>query len=171
MKKVSISKIACGVLLLLISCHIAWYWQRLPEVVISHFGANWEPNGSMSREMFMLTYVGLVGLIALSFLGSSALMRRMPLWMINLPRKEYWFAPERKEQTIDYLSETLLRFHNITQTFIAAIMHIVIEYNVNKQPVNSDTFWILFTAYMTYTILWSVMLMVKFARPSVRNDL
>ncbi len=145
-------------------CHMAYYWSRLPDVVVSHFGADWEPNGWMSRDVFMLTYAGLAAAVSLSFLGSIVLMRRVPIYLINIPRRDYWLAPERKEETLDYLSETMVRFHNITQTFILALMHMVMDFNISGNKFESNTFWILFIAYMAYTALWTVSLIVRFMR-------
>ena len=164
MKKVSISKTASFIILLLMGCHIAYYWSRLPDVVVSHFGADWEPNGWMSRDIFMLTYIGLAAVVALSFLGSIVLMRKVPISLINLPRKEYWMAPERKEETLAYLSETMFRFHNITQTFLLAVLHMVIDFNITGNKISSDTFWVLLAAYLGYTTLWTVSIIVRFAR-------
>ncbi len=171
MKEISISKSACIFLLLIVVCHMAYFWPHLPDKMATHFGANWEPDGWMSKNMFMLTYAGLIGIISMSFLGSIALMKKVPHSMINLPKKEYWLAPERKDETMDYLSETMLRLHNITITFLVAIMHMTIKYNTSGQKIDSELFWILFVAFMGYTVFWSVWLIVHFMRvPAAQSE-
>jgi hypothetical protein len=112
----------------------------------------------------MITYVGLIGIMSLTFLGSIALMKRVPHSMINLPKKEYWLAPERKDETMRYLSETMLRLHNITITFLIATMHMTIKYNTSGQKIDPELFGILFVAFIGYTVLWSVWLIVRFMR-------
>ena len=157
-------KINCYLIIGLAVCHAAIYWDKLPEQVASHFDGNWNPDGWMPRDIFMYFYMGTVGLIALSFLGPVALIRKIPLRFISLPNRDYWLAPDRKEATIRAISGDMYSFHNITQIFIIALMHLVIMYNIDRKPISPDTFWMLFWAYMLYMVYWTIRLMRRYSR-------
>jgi uncharacterized membrane protein len=91
-----------GVLILLIVvavAQLAWLAPGMPDVVATHFDGAGKPNGWMSRAGmvgFQLTILGVMGGI---FLGLPVLLRRDPT-MINLPHREYWLSPERRDRTI-----------------------------------------------------------------------
>lgn len=75
----------------------------LPERVASHFAASGVPDGWMTRGGY-LTVTSLMGLGLPAFLaGLCYATRFFPDWMINLPNKGYWLAPERRRDTNNYL--------------------------------------------------------------------
>src|SRR5215475_5458980 len=80
---------------------------RLPYPVAVHFDAAGTPNGWMPPPLFAAFHLGLLALLAAVFLGLPRTLRRLPAHLINLPRKDYWLAPERREATLARLGDRL----------------------------------------------------------------
>lgn len=73
---------------------------ELPPVVASHFALGGIANGFMSRQgyvVFML--IMMVGLVVVFELTTRAL-RLFPARSFNLPNRDYWLAPERRDETL-----------------------------------------------------------------------
>ena len=67
----------------------------LPERVPTHFGINGVPNAWMSRDGALLSYFAGVAITALVLAGLVVLLPRLPVSVINIPNREYWFAEAR----------------------------------------------------------------------------
>ena len=78
---------------------LAWSLPQLPELVVSHIGAD-GPDGWMSKGWFVATFAGTVlSLEALFRWGMPALMRRTPPALMNIPNRGYWMAtPARQDE-------------------------------------------------------------------------
>src|SRR5690349_13033715 len=72
---------------------------RLPERVASHFNLGGLPDGYQSKHVFVWTSVLLELVLLTLLLLLPALIARVPVRSVNLPHKEYWFAPERRAET------------------------------------------------------------------------
>ena len=97
-------------LLLCVAClaHGLYYYPRLPAEVAHQFGASGQPDAWGSKEHFLVVYLVTVAVMAATFLGLGLAMPKIPNSAINLPNKEYWLAPERRRQTLDYMLPRLL---------------------------------------------------------------
>ena len=103
--------------------------QALPEVVASHFGPSGRANGFMPREAYAQLMAGLI--VALPLLVvylPNALMRR-GAGAINLPHRQYWLAPERREQTIERLCRGSFGFGYLLVAFLGYVHQVVLLAN------------------------------------------
>src|SRR4051812_3401648 len=83
---------------------------QLPDKVATHFGAGGRPDGWMSRTAHLL-FMAAFGLAFPFFLvGLFYILRFMPDSSFNLPRRDYWLAPERRAETFAYLLRHSLWF-------------------------------------------------------------
>ncbi|MBX3417048.1 MAG: DUF1648 domain-containing protein [Pirellulaceae bacterium] len=80
---------------------LVWYWPQLPENIATHFDEHGLPNGLLSKPTAVMLSAGLVTLLPLFFVGISVVIRWMPTSTINLPNREYWLAPERRDAAMD----------------------------------------------------------------------
>lgn len=109
----------------------------LPLLMASHFNAEGIADGFMSQEGYTNTMLALIvlvpGLLALTPLG----MRKLPANLINIPHKEYWLTPERRELTF----QTLHRFMSVMACFLLLFLSyvhwLVIQANERQPPVMS----------------------------------
>lgn len=90
--------------------HWAQVYPQLPERMASHFMANGTPNGWMPKEAFFLLSCVVVGMSALVAFLAPRLVASRPAEKINLPHREYWLAPERREDTMSFLRAQMVWF-------------------------------------------------------------
>jgi uncharacterized membrane protein len=106
------------------------YAPLLPERMASHFGPGGTPNGWMPRGAFINLNVGVVGFMILTFLLTARKMRTLDVSNVNLPNKDYWMAPERREETVEFLSSYFLLFGAATLLLLLDVFHQVFRYNL-----------------------------------------
>src|SRR5437588_11310819 len=114
-------------IVLLHAAQTIYYYPRLPAVVAQHFGAEGNPNGWAPREaFFLISWVVLLGISAL-LMVTPRLLRRVPVAMINLPNKDYWLAPERKEESLAFLQRGTEWVGVLTTGFLVVVTHLAIR--------------------------------------------
>lgn len=120
-------------LMLTLLAKAAVVWSRLPERVAVHFDASGVPNGWSSRSGLSLTILVLMALFAASYLATG-LIARVPDRLINLPRKAYWLAPERRAETLEWLAGWTRWFLVVTLAFLVLTFITVFEANLVVPP-------------------------------------
>ena len=91
--------------LMLLKGLLAWTraYPQLPNRMASHFDIYGRPNGWQPKEAFFLTMaLAIVATGAIGFLLPRAIAAA-PAGLINLPRRDYWLAPDRREATFRFL--------------------------------------------------------------------
>lgn len=117
---------------------LALKYADLPVQMASHFGSGGVPNGWMPRSIFVGFSVALSAVMLLIFLGGPMLLRRVPHALINLPHKQYWLAPERKEAAFDYLASTIEWMGAATFVFLVLVNELVFAANAKVRPQLSE---------------------------------
>ncbi len=158
-----VSKMVFTILLILCIAQVAYYYPLLPAKVASHFGASGRPDAWASKEFFVKIYFIAVAFVAALFPGVGFLVSKIPTEMINVPNKDYWLSPERRQETVDFLRRQFLWFGSATLLLLLDIMHQSFSVHLGKvsaleHPVAS------IVAYVVFSALWSIGLIVKFAR-------
>ncbi len=152
-----------GLLVAICLAHAAYYYPVLPERVASHFGASGRPDAWSSKERFLHIYVGMVLVIAVLFPGLYLLLAKTPNGLINLPHKDYWLAPERRKETIAILSRQFLWFGSATLLLLVDMMQQTFDVHLGKAVALSHPL-LSIAAYVVFSILWSVVLILQFMR-------
>jgi len=99
-------------------------WDQLPVRMATHFKANWQPNGWMSRE------------VALEFaLGITAFL--LVVFTIIL-------LVAQKQEVTDAAAWTLLAFSCVVVGFLFAVNSKVVSYNTGEQSINLNAWMALF---------------------------
>ncbi len=136
--------------------HIAYYYAALPDKMASHFGPSGQADGWMSKLSFAIFYLVLVGVCSLLWAGMGWLLKKTPNDMINLPHKEYWLAPERREQTLSRMAHQMSVFGIVTITFLIAVMHTTFLANLRGDGQLGPLFFVYFAGFMIFTAIWTV---------------
>ncbi len=119
--------------LLLALCAVGqglWQYSRLPARVMSHFDAAGRANGWMSRDTFLGWQIGTLVFIAALFEGLVLLQARLPREFINLPHRDYWLAPQRRESTDAWISSLVLLPGCWLMLFFMALFYQVYRVNL-----------------------------------------
>ncbi|MCW5622531.1 MAG: hypothetical protein KIS79_15590 [Burkholderiales bacterium] len=106
----------------------------LPPVVASHFAASGIADGFMSRPAYRLVLLLLVvGIPLLVAFGPLPLIGKRGM-SLNIPHRQYWLAPERREQTLGVLRRHGLWFGASVALFVAYVHWLVVLANRLQPP-------------------------------------
>lgn len=103
----------------------------LPEQVATHFDVHGQPDDWMSRDAHAAFQAGLAIFIATVFGGMARFINRLPARFINVPHREYWFAPERRAASLQAVAALLNTIGCATLGFFMFIFHHVHRANLS----------------------------------------
>jgi len=134
-----------------------WVWagSELPERVATHFNGSGEPNGWMSRsahQVFMLAF-GLAFPLFVVLL--CYLTRFLPSGLVNIPRRDYWLAPERRQETSDYLVHHSFWFACMAICFVIGIQYSIVLANRLTPPhLSTPVLLSVVGSFLAGTAIW-----------------
>ncbi|RMD51301.1 MAG: DUF1648 domain-containing protein [Ignavibacteria bacterium] len=141
-----------------------YFYPHLPNEVAVHFNASGQADNFSSKLSANIFQIGIVCFIAILFGGISYFITRAKDDFINLPNKEYWLAPERRNETIAYL----IKFTNwsgvITNIFLLLVFQQVTNTNIAGKSYMDKSFWFIFISFMIVMIGMSIYLVFRFSR-------
>jgi len=146
-----------------IAVQAAYYYPRLPDRVASHFDASGNPDDGMSRRSDVAVLMGVTAFVIALFLGTEAILRRIPISAVRRPHKDYWFAPERREATHKALSTEIRGIGCATLVFLAGVFQLSFQANLRPDRRLSDGVWVLLGLYLTFMFVWVVRFYYRFA--------
>lgn len=125
-----------------------YYAQRLPEILGSHFGRNGAVNGWQSKAVFFSTELAVVILAAVVGFGIPRIIGAMPVSLINLPNKEFWLGPERREESLFYIRSWSAWFGCALLAFLLFVMELAFVPTCRRRRVSITLrlyrrFWLL----------------------------
>jgi len=165
MRSIRISAVVLGFLYALFLVWLLVSQDRLPERIATHFGSGGAPDGWMSRTShcrFMLTF-GL--LFPLAVPAVCHCVRFLPDSLINIPRREFWLATERRPQTMNYLFGHALWFACLAVCFVAGSHLLVVDANLRNPPsLSVPLLWAVAGSFVTGLAVWIAILLFRFLR-------
>ncbi|HXZ60089.1 MAG TPA: DUF1648 domain-containing protein [Steroidobacteraceae bacterium] len=123
-------------LLALVICAGVFIWlssQSLPEVVASHFDGAGRVNGYMRRAPYIATLMVILVLPLLVVIVTNRALAA-PNARINLPNREYWLAPERRDETIRFISGETSTLASLLIIFLCYVQWLVVRANAHSPP-------------------------------------
>jgi serine/threonine-protein kinase len=136
--------------------------QQLPARVASHFNAAGVPDGWTTRSAYMWSMIGMTLGLPAFLLALFGITRNFPDSMINLPNRDYWLAPERRQDTHD----SIFRYGIWLAILITALflgIHLSIVAANSAQPPNlSHGVWLILGAFFLFMSLWTFFLIRQF---------
>jgi hypothetical protein len=137
----------------------------LPPQMASHFDASGVADGGMATEAY-LRFIALFGaILPLVWVVLPQLIRYLPAQFINLPNRDYWMAPERREATNAWLVRHFLWFGSLQVGFAGGI-HLVIYQANQTTPPRLPGGWMpgLMGIFLLGAIIWVVVMIRHFLR-------
>jgi uncharacterized membrane protein len=150
------------VLFFLIGTFVAqavYYYPVLPDPMASHFDGAGRPDAWMSKRSFFIFEALILGLIVLEFTLLPWLIGKMPLSLINMPNKQYWFADERREETLAVIGRFFEWFAAALLALFTAVNQLVFRANLDGENLSSKM-WLILLAFFVFVAVW----LVKFFR-------
>ena len=158
------------VLLLLVLLAGFQMWHALPllpDRVAAHFNAQGKADGFAPKEEFVRAQAVVFALMAAVFFLLPKLLRYLPVSMINLPNKDYWFAPERREETLNALEDWMAWFGVLTVALILGLTQLAIRANLSPGGhFDSSLATGLLVAYGIGALAVTVLMFRRFRRPA-----
>jgi uncharacterized membrane protein len=111
---------------------LAWHLPRLSPRVAVHFGPSGAANGWMTHRQMVLFDAGVMGFAIAAIMGAALLMRVLPTQLVNVPNRDYWFAPERRAQTVVRFLGHMLWLCCLVVALLIAVDHLI--FVVNLRP-------------------------------------
>lgn len=145
---------------------IIYTTRYLPDLVATHFGADNRANGWMSRAgylLFMLAF--LIGFSALVSFVVGTLPGKFPHWT-NLPNRDYWLAPARREESLRYLSAHGKRLGCLIVMMMLGMHYVILKANHIQPPaLPVSTFSAVLFGFALALVWWIVRLYRRFPKP------
>jgi uncharacterized membrane protein len=142
-----------------------YYAPRLPAILASHFGSTGAVDGWQTKTAFfsielMIILVGTV----VSF-GVPRLIEAMPVSLINLPHKEFWLSPERREASYAYIRWWNAWFGCALLAFLLFVMELAFRANLQTPPqFNTAAFFPALFAFVAFDTVALLRLILHFSR-------
>lgn len=138
---------------------------RLPNKVATHFNLAGNPDGFMTlqnHQSFIILSTIFFPLFMVFMVGI------LPAWfpsLVNISHRDYWFAPERKNQTFDYLYSMACKLGVLMVFFFVGLNVIIVVAN-NSSPVLMPKlpFFVVMALFLLGVFLWVIMLFLKFRK-------
>lgn len=141
--------------------HILYYYPHLPEKMATHFNFAGEPDGWMPKGEFIWFNVGLMIFILALFFLMGFFLPKMPHYLINLPNKDYWLAPERRAETLRRMQGEMETFYIALFLLLVSMNHLIFRANLHNENL-SPASWVIVGAFLLYTFVWAIGLHKKF---------
>jgi uncharacterized membrane protein len=159
-----------GALLALIVCAVLFIWwtgRELPDVVASHFNGAGEANGHMSRGPYLTIMLLITALVPLLMVVIPSRALRAADARINVPNRSYWLAPERRAETIRFLSRQMATCAALVIVFLCYVQWLVVKANAHTPPaMNQSAFMVGLAVFLGCTCSWVLRVLRRFARRS-----
>ena len=111
-----------------------------------------------------------LGIAAVAFLAPK-LVAMLPPAMINLPNKDYWLAPERRAETVQYLEAAFAWFGCALYLVLFFALNYAVGANLHRdRHPDSSGIWIPLVAFVSFTLVWSTRLALRFTRMPNNNN-
>ena len=139
-----------------------YFFPRLPERVAIHFNALGDATGWASKTTLLIIDIGVLLFMAALFQLMLYYLPKKPEELINIPHKDYWFSPEKRELTVKRVSRYLLWFSNLTLLFLVGLFYLTAEVNYYQTFRLGNLFWLLIGLYLAAIFFLTVELMLFF---------
>lgn len=151
--------------LLWAAADLAWHFPRLPASMAVHFDGAGVPDRWSPKSEFLTTWILMTLLLGGLFAGLRVLVRFLPADYINMPRREYWLAPERAASTRAEVGDVVLALGGVILASIWALNHVILRANLKENPELGLWPWVI----MAMTLVAMAVLLLKTMRRYFRS--
>jgi hypothetical protein len=140
---------------------------RLPGRVAVHFDAAGAPNGWTTPRGFVAVDAALLLIVTMVMLGGVAASHFLPPSLINIPHRDYWFAPERRRETRARLLRHMLWMVCVAVGLLVTINHFLLAVNLRPGPprLAAAELAVPLALFLVAVTVWTVRLFLLFPRP------
>ena len=141
------------------------YVDALPATLATHFARGGAANGYMQKDSFILFYLGFMFFMPGVFFAAGSLLEKFPA-LANLPNKDYWLAPARREASIGSMVRAVRTLGLMTGLFLVAVQQLIINANMEKPPhLDENGTWLFMGTFVFSVISFIGWMVMRFRRP------
>jgi len=145
-------------LLLWMGAELALVWPSLPPRIATHFNAAGHPNGWSTPGQLVLSMASLFAIFGALFVAAGWL-EWLPDALVNIPNKDYWFAPERRAASFAAVRDWLRWGLLAPLAFLVFDLTATLDANLGPRPhLQMNVWWLggmlAFTAVMIAWPFW-----------------
>lgn len=146
--------------------HLMKNYASLPPMITTHYDAYGTAVKTLSKQDFATYHICFAVIISGIFPLIGYLISRIPPKNLILPHKDYWLAPERRQQTLDRLCSDFGWLGIVAGGTVVAVNHkIMAATGTNAHGLNpSDLRKILFWAG-ALMVFFLLRMIFRFRRP------
>jgi uncharacterized membrane protein len=161
---VNLSRAILAFLVISFIGQIIYYYPNLPEILASHFNAQGEQDGWMTKNHFLIFEVILLLLIIAAFTVLPQKIKKMPIKLINLPNKEHWLSDAKRGETFSIIQIYFEWFGIGLLGLFITINELIFRANLTKQNL-SMAVWIPLVFFLIFVGIWLTKFILHFNKP------
>ena len=137
----------------------------LPDRVATHFGGDNQANGWMSRDGYLLFILSFtIGISCLVSFVVGTLPGKFPQW-INVPNRDYWLAPQRREESLRYLNAQGKRLGCLIVMMMLGMHYVILKANYMQPPMLPlSSFAPILVGFSVALVWWVIRLYRRFPK-------
>lgn len=159
-----------GIFVLVYAACLGVYWftaPHLPESVPARFSSTGIAVGHLSRAAYLWLMVGLTALLPVLLLGALAWAPRRVVGFANIPHRDHWLAPDRRDATIETLASAGYFMATCVAAFMGAMHWMITQASTVTPPrLEATPFFVLVGTFVALSIGFSLWLTLRFRRPA-----
>jgi len=138
---------------------------RMPARVATHFGFAGTPNGWMTRPGVVLFTMGFAVALPLLLHLIFVIIRHFAGAGVNIPNRDYWLAPERRNATLAHVQYWYSWFICLLVAFFAGVHYVIVDANTRHPPaISHPLFWTMIATFLVLKVIWLAGLLIPFFR-------
>lgn len=110
-------------------------WYLSPPEMAAHFNVRGNPDRFVTKLMFFGYQAKTMLIVLILSLVMQVLPMIIPMQWVNMPNREYWYAPERRDATIDRLSSFAAALFALILLGIQAAFELAVSANLHEPIV------------------------------------
>ncbi|MBC8278281.1 MAG: DUF1648 domain-containing protein [FCB group bacterium] len=143
-----------------------YYYSMMPAMTAIQFGFDGQATGFAGKGVFLLITGGLHIFLTALFYFTPVLLNKIPREYINLPSKEYWFAPVRQVETTRKIGGEMCLFGTFTNVFLIFCSAMSYQANLTEnKSLDTGMFLAGLVVYLAVTAFWAYRFHRDFQRP------
>lgn len=134
MRGKNVAWVVFGLAFVAFAIALAATYPALPQRVASHFDAQGLPNGWMPRRSYAFFMAAAALGLPWLLIAATRLVRTLPISMVNVPHRQYWLAPERREE-VYHTTEVAGIWLATSEVLLFLLVHLSVVRANHSDPV------------------------------------
>lgn len=106
----------------------------LPDRIPTHFGAGGVPDAWMTRGGYLRFMLALAVGLPLVMAGAVGWLPRLAPRLVNLPNRDHWLAPARRDATLAFLGRHACRLGCMIVLMVAGVHLLILRASASSPP-------------------------------------